>query len=80
MKIETKTDLQKQIEKQQETIINLQRLLTVKMNVVRDESRVALADEIKLDARRYAWLRKHMAELFITGSKLDKEIDKRMKK
>lgn len=80
MKIETKTDLQKQIEKQQETIINLQRLLTIKMNVVRDESRVALADEIKLDARRYAWLRKHMAELFITGSKLDKEIDKRMKK
>jgi len=80
MKKETKADLRKQIEKQQETITNLQRLLTVKMNVVRDESRVTLADEIKLYARRYAWLRKHMAELFITGSNLDKEIDKRMKK
>jgi len=75
-----KAALQKDIEEKEKIIENLQRLLTVKMNVVRDESRVALADEIKLDARRYAWLRKHMAELFITGSKLDKEIDKRMKK
>lgn len=80
MKKITKSDLQKQIEKQQDTIENLQKLLTIKMNVIRDESRVSLTDEIKLNAARYIWLREKTAEIFmVTYDQMDNQIDEAMK-
>ena len=79
MRKETKSDLRKQIEKQQETIINLQHMVTRRLNVIRDESRVELAEEIKRDAARYRWLQQKTADLFmVTYDQMDEQIDRAM--
>ena len=81
MKKQTKSDLIKMIEKQEETVENLRRLLTIKLKVVSDDSRLTLTEEIRLNASRYVWLRQQTADLFmVTPQQMDEQIDQAMEK
>lgn len=80
MKKQTKAELQKQIDVLEETITNLRYMVGRRLKVIADESRIDLAESIKLDAARYKWLREKTAELFmVTHEQMDNQIDEAMK-
>jgi len=73
--------LHKQIEIQNDTIDNLQRMLMKKLQFVSVESFTNMDTKIKRDALRYRYMREHFTELFRTTEKwLDNILDEGIKR